>query len=76
MIKEIKIYTLLCDNCGADVNENNEYSGYENIEDSRDYASENDWLKHEGKIYCPKCYFYDAEDFLILKDSKNKSERG
>lgn len=72
MIKEFKCYTLLCDNCGADVNEDTEFSGYEDIEHSRDIASENDWIEHEGKWYCYDCYAYDNNDELMIKTAGGK----
>ena len=33
MIKEFKCYTLLCDNCGADVNEGSGVSGWDAVKD-------------------------------------------
>ncbi len=70
MIKEFKCFTLLCDNCGADVNEDTEFSGYEDIEHSRDIASESDWIEHEGKHYCPDCYSFNDEDVIIINKSR------
>ena len=62
MIKEIKCYTLLCDNCGADVNEDEEFSCYADIEFSIEIAGQKDWVEHEGKWYCNDCHYYDDED--------------
>ena len=33
MIKEFKCYTLLCDNCGADVNEGSGVTGWDAVKD-------------------------------------------
>ena len=57
MIKEFKCYTLLCDNCGADVNEDSEVSGWDSEEynyDIRDIPQ----LTDEEKIYINDNLFY------------------
>jgi hypothetical protein len=71
MIKEIKCYTLLCDNCGADVCEGTDYSGHEE-EHLSVIADEENWIEHEGKWYCYDCYAYDNNDELMVKTAGGK----
>ena len=66
MIKEVKMYTVVCDNCGRDVNENADYSCYNDKVFAQDVAMESDWLKEGDKHYCPNCFTYDDEDNLIV----------
>lgn len=66
MIKEVKMYTVVCDNCGRDVNENADYSCYNDKVFAQDVAMESDWLKEGDKHYCPNCYTYDDEDNLVV----------
>ncbi len=66
MIKEITIYTVICDNCGVDSNANGEYMGWNDLEYAESLASEDDWIKDIDKHYCNDCYNYDDEDNLII----------
>lgn len=67
MIKEVKMYTVICDNCGKDSNEGTEYSCWVDESQAEEVATNSDWLKEEDKHYCPDCYFYDDGDNLILR---------
>jgi hypothetical protein len=71
MIQEVKMYTVICDCCGKDVNKDAEYSCWSDEEFAEDIAMESDWLKEEDKHYCPDCFSYDDEDNLVIK-STNK----
>ena len=70
MIKEFKCYTLLCDNCGADVNEDSEVSGWDSEEYNYDIAGESDWIEHEDKHYCPDCYSFNDKDEIIINTAR------
>ena len=72
MIKEFKCYTLLCDNCGADVNEGSEVSGWDSEEYNYDTAGESDWIDYEDKHYCPDCYSFNDEDEIIIDKTRTK----
>lgn len=75
MIKEVKCYSLMCDNC---------HKGY--IESGSDYcvwleesiaiesATENDWIEHEGKHYCPNCYEVDEDDNITIKEREVEND--
>ena len=72
MLKEVKMYTVVCDNCGKDVNKNAEYSAWNDKIFAEEVAMEADWIKENDKHYCPKCYEYDDEDELSIKESRAK----
>ena len=70
MIKEFKCYTLLCDNCGVDVNEGNEISGWTEKDTNYDIAGESNWIAHEDKHYCPDCYSFNDKDEIIINTAR------
>ena len=67
MIKEIKVYTFICDNCGKDSSEDSDYSGWNDKGFAWECATEDNWIEYEGNHYCPTCYNYDNEDNLIIR---------
>ena len=67
MIKEVKMYTVICDNCGIDVNESEEISCWGDEGYAEDCAMEADWIQEDGNHYCPDCFEYDDEDNLVIK---------
>lgn len=67
MIKEVQMFTVICDNCGIDVNEGAEYSCWSDKTYAEDSAMESDWIKEGDKHYCFDCFSYDDDDNLILK---------
>jgi hypothetical protein len=66
MIKEVTMFTVVCDNCGVDVNEGQEYSCWNDKGFAEDMAMDADWIKEDDKHYCPKCFSYDDEDNLVI----------
>jgi len=76
MIKEVKMYTLICDNCGKDVCDGAEYSGWNYQGFVKQIASEEDWIEHEGSDYCPDCYTCDEDDAVILYPSRQQEGDG
>jgi len=76
MIKEVKMYTIVCDNCGKDVCEGDEFSGWNDksyVEDIRDNA---DWVKIDDKHYCTDCHHYDDNDELVIENNLNTIDNG
>jgi len=67
MIKEIKMFTIICDNCGKDVCDGEEFSCWNDEGYVKDCASDADWVEHNNGDYCPNCYEYDDNDELIFK---------
>jgi hypothetical protein len=68
MIKEIIVYTYICDRCSKNSSDEEENCGWNDAGYAWDCASDNDWIEHEGKHYCSGCYDYDNDDNLIIKD--------
>jgi hypothetical protein len=67
MIKEVKMFTMVCDGCGKDVNEDTEYSCWNEVSALNDLADESGWEEIQDKHYCIYCYEYDDNDELIIK---------
>lgn len=74
MIKEVTMYTVVCDNCGKDANEGSEFSCWNDKEWAQEEAMECDWIKEGDKHYCPDCYEYDDNDNLIIKSKEAENE--
>jgi len=72
MIKEITMYTAICDNCKCDVCEIKEYSCWDSKGFAEDIAIELDWIEEYDKHYCPDCYEYGDNDELIIKTARFK----
>lgn len=67
MIKEEKIYTVKCDNCGTDANEGTGYAGWVDIRSALEIAINNGFIEHEGKHICENCWHYSNDDKIIIK---------
>ena len=67
MIKEVTMYTVVCDNCGKDVNQNAEYSCWNDKGFAQDIAIASHWINEDDKHYCPDCFTYDDDDNLVIK---------
>ena len=78
MIKEVKMYTVICDNCGEDLGDNSEYSAWSDESSARDNAVDSEWAvldsEHgDEQIFCPKCFkSYDDEDNMIIDKTRTK----
>lgn len=67
MIKTIEMFTVVCDGCGADVCEGEEFSAWNDEGYVEDIASNNGWEKVNDKHYCDDCFEYDDNGEIILK---------
>jgi hypothetical protein len=67
MIKEVKMFTIICDGCGKDVNEGEEICAWNDKSYIEDVAYDSDWKTVDDKHYCTNCYEYDDNDQLIIK---------
>lgn len=67
MLKEVKMFTMVCDCCGKDVNEGTEYSAWSEVCALNDLADESGWEEIQDKHYCTDCYEYDDDDEIIIK---------
>lgn len=72
MIKQVVMFTVVCDNCGADVNDGAEYSCWNNESYVEEIASESNWIKDGDRHYCPDCHSFDDEDNLIIVENNYK----
>lgn len=72
MICLVKCYTVICDNCGIDVNHDTDFVGFPDKEDALYLAEECDWIEYKRKHYCPQCYIHDENGkVVILKEKKD-----
>ena len=67
MIKKVEMYTVVCDGCGRDVGNDQEYSCWNDESSAEENAMNSGWVEHNDEHYCPDCYEYDDNDELILK---------
>ena len=74
MIKEVKMYTVVCNNCGCQVNEGEGIVAWNDKDYALDEASDADWISNGDKHYCSSCYHYDDEDNLII-ETKERSKK-
>ena len=49
------MYTVVCDNCGADSNEGSEFAGWNDKSWALDVVIDSDWEFVEDRHYCPNC---------------------
>ena len=68
MVKEVKMFTIVCDGCGEDVNADTDYSCCNDENYVEDIREEAGWEKVDGKHYCTDCFEYDDNDELIIKN--------
>lgn len=74
MIKEVRAYSLFCDNCNETYIDNcNDYSIWLDESIAIEDAMYEDWIEHEGKHYCPSCYEIDEDDNIIIKESEDNN---
>lgn len=71
MIKELVLYTVVCDNCGDDINKDADYCAWNDKQFTQEMADEAGWIKEDDKHYCPDCFSYDDDDNLVIKDLSN-----
>lgn len=65
MVKEVKMFTVICDNCGVDVNDGAEYSCWNDEGYAEEIAEASGWITIEDKHYCPECFTFDDDDNLV-----------
>lgn len=68
------MFTVVCDNCGKDVNEGEEYSCWNDIMFAEDIAMEVGWIKEDDRHYCPDCFTYDDNN-LVIKEKPGSTDR-
>lgn len=71
-VKKVEMFTVVCDNCGVGVCEDQEYSCWNDEGYAKEKAMECNWIEEGDKHYCEDCYEYDDEDNLIIKTVLHK----
>ena len=62
MFKEVKIYTIKCDECDFDVLSYSTSLGYRTTDDALSFAINEGWTETDGKHYCPECTAFIQEE--------------
>ena len=70
MIKELTIYTVICDSCGKDSADGTDYAGWNDKEFTVECAMEDNWIKEDENHYCPECYGFDDDGEIIIKNKQ------
>jgi len=70
MKKEVQMFTIICDGCGKDVNEDSEFSAWTDLQPSKDKAEDEGWYCDEDAHYCSSCHELDDDDNLIVLVNK------
>lgn len=66
MIKTVEMYTVLCDNCGKDFCDGEEFGAWSEPDFVTDSAEESGWHFEDDKHYCPECFSWDDNDEFVL----------
>jgi hypothetical protein len=67
MIKEITMYTILCDNCKLDVTNNYDYTALTDKGQINYIALESGWIiVNDDKHYCPNCFSHNEDGEIII----------
>ncbi len=74
MIKEMTMYTAVCDECGQQLNVGDEIIAWNDKGYAEDIAMDSDWVTDNDKHYCPDCYYYDEDDKLIIQSIERSKE--
>jgi hypothetical protein len=70
-IKEVKMFTVVCDNCGRDAFEDGEFSAWSDSSFAIDCAEDEGWVHDEEVFdthYCPDCWYWDDDGNLKVKE--------
>ena len=69
MIKEVTMYTVICDNCGKYSSDQSDHAAWTTKRDAEDQAWDLNWNIEEvedNKHYCYDCYDYDDGNNLVI----------
>ena len=68
MVKEVKMFTIVCDSCGKNVNDDTDYSCWNDKSYNEEIRQEAGWEKVDDEHYCIDCFEYDDDDELVIKN--------
>jgi len=70
MTQEVKMYTVVCDNC-KDVFEDYEgFAAWHDENDAEESAMNKEWYKDGDAHYCTDCYKINDEDELVIDKTR------
>ena len=61
MIKEVTMYSVVCDRCGKTYGVDDGIDCWVDICTAREQATESEWVEIGDKHYCPDCYEFSDE---------------
>ena len=67
MIKQVIMYTVVCDICGEDNGKDSDIAAWSDEEGARFDAEECGFEIIDGKDVCHNCWDFDDDDKLIIK---------
>jgi hypothetical protein len=70
--KELKMYTIICDGCGKDLQDGELFAGWSEKSYLDEEADNKDWVEVDDKNYCDECHEYNDNDELVIF---NKNEQ-
>lgn len=65
MVKEVTMYTILCDRCGVDAAKDAEHSCWGEPEFAREMDCQ-EWEEIDGKDYCPNCVEWNHDETQLV----------
>jgi hypothetical protein len=67
MIKEVTMYTVICDRCYTDIGADSEYSCWNDPDAAEEMAlATDDWHKINEKHYCEKCVEWNEDESELI----------
>ena len=67
MIKEVKMYVVVCDNCHKECDDDDHsLIAWGDEVQARVVADDAGWWREGDKNYCPECYGFDEDGKLMV----------
>lgn len=73
-VLEMKMFTVICDNCKKSADEGSGYAAWNDESYAKEVADEAGYAKNGDLHYCPDCHYYDDDDNLMVRISKENNE--
>lgn len=70
MIQEVKMYTVICDNCKDSFQNYDGFSAWFDSDNAEQEAMNKEWIEEDGKHYCTDCYKHNDDDELIIDKTR------
>lgn len=70
MIQEVKMYTVVCDNCKDTLETYDGFAAWHDQDDAEETARNKDWLEMGNAFFCTDCYKHDDKDELVIDGSR------